>query len=61
MSAPGKEKEKETTLKSNLAKLLEFPSQEGESYVDLTMTCVLKGDAEDKILEGVPPIRVTLA
>ena len=46
MNAPGKEKEKENTLKAKLAELLEFDpdTQDGESYVDLTVTCIVKGD-----------------
>jgi len=65
MNAPGKEKEKEATLKTNLAELLEVNldeagAQGGGTYVDLTITCTLKGDAADKILEGVPPLRVNL-
>ena len=62
MNAPGKEKEKERTLKTDLAELLEANLDEGgDSYVDLTITCVLKDDPADKILEGVPPLRVNLA
>jgi len=63
MSAPGKEKEKENTLKTKLAELLEFESdtQDGENYVDLTITCIVKGDPKATILEGVPPLRVKLA
>lgn len=68
MSAPGKEKDKERTLKTPMAELLglEADAAAGETeayepYVDLTMTCVLKGDAANKVvLEGVPPIRVHL-
>lgn len=62
MNASGKEKEKERTLKMSLIELLEFDldAQDGEPYVDLTITCVLKGDPEDKILEGVPPLRAKL-
>lgn len=68
MSAPGKEKDKERTLKTPMAELLglEADASAGETeayepYVDLTMTCVLKGDAANKVvLEGVPPIRVHL-
>ena len=59
MSAPGKEKEKEKTLKTKLNELLGNAADE-EHYADLTMTCILKGDKEDKILEGVPPVRVYL-
>jgi len=62
MSAPGKEKEKETTLNSKLADLLEVsPDGSDEPYVDLTMTCVLKDAESDQIVEGIPPVRVHLA
>jgi hypothetical protein len=62
MSAPGKEKEKESTLKSKMAELLGVgPEGSDEQYVDLTVTCVLKDGQADKILEGVPPVRVHLA
>jgi hypothetical protein len=62
MNAPGKEKEKENTMKTSLAELLEFDpdAQDGESYVDLTVTCIVKGDPEAAILDGVPPLRVKL-
>ena len=62
MNAPGKEKEKEQTLKMSLIELLEFDldTQDSEPYVDLTITCVLKGDPDDNILEGVPPLRAKL-
>ena len=33
---------------------------DGEAYVDLTLTCVRKDDSEQKILSGVPPVRVWL-
>jgi hypothetical protein len=62
MSAPGKEKEKETTLNSKLADLLEVsPDGSDEPYVDLTMTCVLKDAESDQIVEGIPPVRVHFA
>lgn len=68
MSAPGKEKDKERTLKTPMAELLGLgadatagETEAQEPYVDLTMTCVLKGDAANKtVLEGVPPVRVHL-
>jgi hypothetical protein len=31
-----------------------------DSYADLSITCVKKGDEEQKILEGVPKLRVNL-
>lgn len=31
-----------------------------EPYVDLTITCALKGDPEAKIVEGVPLLRAKL-
>lgn len=31
-----------------------------EPYVDLTITCALKGDPEAKIVEGVPILRAKL-
>ena len=63
MNAAGQEKQKEATLKTNLAELLELDQevQEGELYADLTITCVKKGDENATILEGVPPLRVKLA
>ena len=66
MNAAGHEKEKDQAMKSTLAELLEInlneiKQGEIEAYVDLTITCVLKGDAEGKILEGVPLLRVHLA
>jgi hypothetical protein len=59
MNAPGKETEKEKTLKAKIKELIGAMADD-ENYVDLTMTCSLKEDKEDKILEGVPPIRVYL-
>jgi hypothetical protein len=58
MNAPGKEKEKEKTLKKSIVELLDL--EEGEPYVDLTVICIKKGDQEQKILEGVPGLRVNL-
>jgi len=64
MNAPGKEKEKEKTLNTKLAELLgaevEPGDDEAEKYVDLTITCALKGDNSDKIIEGIPTLRVHL-
>jgi len=63
MNAPGQEKQKESTLKTNLAELLELDpeAEDGEPYADLTITCVRKGDQDATILDGVPPLRVKLA
>ena len=49
MNAKGKEAE--------VADLANIDPSE-EKYVDLNITCVLAGDSEDKILSGVPPVRV---
>ena len=57
MNAPGKEKEKEKTLESKLIDLLGIDISE-EKYCDLNVTCVKEGDKEDKILSGVPIVRV---
>jgi len=54
MDIAGKEKQKEETLNSTLLDLTE--SEEGE-HVDLRITCTLEEDG-DKILEGVPPVRI---
>jgi len=54
MNAPGKEKDKEKALSAKLIELLETD----EPYVDLTITCTVKG--EDNLVEGVPPLRVIL-
>jgi hypothetical protein len=56
MNAPGKEADKKGTLDTPLKKIAECESD--ELYVDLTITCVRKDDAEQKILAGVPPVRV---
>jgi ubiquitin-activating enzyme E1 len=66
MNAAGREKEKEQALNSTLADLLEVSLEdvskgELEPYVDLTITCALKGDPEGKIVEGVPLLRAKLA
>ena len=63
MSAPGKEKDKESTLNTKLSELLGADAEAGEEaekYVDLTITCSLKGGANDDILDGIPPLRVHL-
>lgn len=57
MNAPGKEADKEKALASKVAQLTGIDPQE-DKYVDLNITCVKKGDEEDKILAGVPPVRV---
>lgn len=46
MNAPGKEKEREETLNTQLADLLGFDVKSGDcdKYVDLTITCIRKGD-----------------
>jgi len=61
MSAPGKEKEKETLMSTALAELLgaDPTDKDRETYVDLTITCVNKEKPAD-ILEGVPTLRVLL-
>lgn len=56
MSAPGKEKEREKVLNSKVNDLVGADSD--DKYVDITVTCVKVGDQEDKILNGVPPVRV---
>lgn len=66
MNAAGREKEREQALNSTLADLLDVSLEdiskgELEPYVDLTITCTLKGDQEGKIIEGVPPLRAKLA
>jgi len=55
MQAEGKQDEKKKTLESSLRTLTE---SESDLYVDLTITCVRKDDSEQKILSGVPPVRV---
>ncbi len=56
MGAPGKEKEREKVMNSKVADLI--MGDFDEKYVDLNMTCVKKGDVEEKIIVGVPPVRV---
>jgi len=56
LNGPGKEKEKEKVLNSQVLDLLGIDQE--EKYVDLTLTMVRIGDAEEKILNGVPPVRV---
>ena len=57
MNAKGKEADKEKLMKSKVAELANIDPTE-DKYVDLNITCVLAGDQEDKILSGVPPVRV---
>ena len=44
-------------MNSKVAELANIDPSE-DKYVDLNITCVLAGDQEDKILSGVPPVRV---
>ena len=61
-----KEKERETTMQTKLIDLIDVHiddlehGKDGIPYVDLTITCIAKGDESAKILEGVPPVRVLL-
>jgi hypothetical protein len=57
MNAKGKEAEKEKTMAARITDLTNIDPTE-DKYVDLNITCVLAGDSEDKILAGVPPVRV---
>jgi len=59
MSKPGKEADKENALASKVADLLGIDTSE-DKYIDINITCVRKDDTatEDKILSGVPPVRV---
>jgi hypothetical protein len=57
MNAKGKEADKEKIMNSKVAELANIDPSE-DKYVDLNITCVLTGDQEDKILSGVPPVRV---
>jgi hypothetical protein len=54
MNIAGKEKQKEEVLDS---KIIDLTDSEGEDHIDLRITCTLEED-DDKIIEGVPPIRV---
>jgi len=58
MNAQGKEKEREKVLHSKVSELVGADSD--DKYVDMAVTCVKIGDQEDKILSGVPPVRVYL-
>ena len=55
MSAPGKEADKAKALEARVADLAGVDPSE-DRYVDLSITCALKGD--EQILAGVPPVRV---
>ena len=57
MNAPGKEADREKTLNAKVTDLTGVDPLE-DRYVDLNITCVRKGESEDKILSGVPPVRV---
>lgn len=54
MNIAGKDKQREEVLASKIIELTE--SEEGE-HVDLRVTCTLNED-DEKIIEGVPPIRI---
>ena len=61
MSAPGKEKEREKTLNTKLVDLLGESSEELEKYIDLTITCSLKSDSTNQVVEGIPVLRAYLS
>jgi len=52
----GKEKEKKAKLATSVFDAAECFSD--DLYVDITLTCIKKGDEEAKILKGVPVLRV---
>ena len=56
MNAPGKETDKKKALGTTLRKITECDSE--DLYVDLSNTCIRKGDETATILAGVPPVRV---
>jgi len=56
MSMAGKEQERKSTLETSIFQLCDMDVE--DAYFDLTVTCVAKDSEEDKILEGVPPVRV---
>ena len=58
MNAAGKEPEKEKVMNGKVSELTGADVAEGDRYVDLNITCVRKDDQEEKILSGVPPVRV---
>jgi len=53
----GKEKEREKLMNSQVIELVVGDFGD-EKYVDLNVTCIRKGDPDEKILVGVPPVRV---
>lgn len=55
-SKAGKEKERDKLLNSTVHNATE--SYVEDTYVDLNIQCVRKDDEEQKILAGVPPLRV---
>ena len=55
MDHEAKKDEKKKTLEASLRSLTE---SESDQYVDITITVVKKDDPEQKILSGVPPVRV---
>lgn len=57
MTAPGKDKERNDLLKTAVFEATECDAD--DQYVDLNITCVVKGDTEGTILSGVPPVRLT--
>jgi hypothetical protein len=57
MTANGKEADREKVMSSRVSDLTAVDLSE-DKYVDLNITCVLAGDTENKILAGVPPVRV---
>jgi hypothetical protein len=66
MNTAGQEKQRDLALNSTLYELT--GSDADDSYVDLNVTCVrqltpeekekAKAEQQEKILEGVPPVRV---
>jgi hypothetical protein len=57
MNDPSKADAKKICLATPIHKLTECDAD--DLYVDLGITCIRKGDAEAKIISGVPPVRVT--
>ena len=55
-NAAGKEKEREKLLSCSVHNATESYAE--DVYVDLNIQCVRKDDEEQKILAGVPPLRV---
>lgn len=56
MNATGKEKEKQKLLATKVFEVTDCDKD--DTYVDVRVTCVVKGDEESKIITGVPPVRV---